>query len=202
MDAKQADILRRMAEAEGGHRRRLEGRMAELGIPIPDPATVPTLVLAAPPGEDRPGRPAARRPRGSRGRRGRRPVQAPDRGRGHRSAAARDPHRRALALPGRQRDAGEPCWEWRSRPSRRATGPGALGPHPGARDLAPARGKLDLGSDLRSKRWARGGVRDRHRGFGRDRWLELRPHRRPCRSRRLGCRWRRAPSWQSAPRPR
>jgi VIT1/CCC1 family predicted Fe2+/Mn2+ transporter len=29
-----------MAEAEGGHRRRLEARMTELGIPIPDPATV------------------------------------------------------------------------------------------------------------------------------------------------------------------
>src|SRR2546423_2501227 len=29
-----------MAEAEGGHRRRLEARMNELGIPIPDPAEV------------------------------------------------------------------------------------------------------------------------------------------------------------------
>jgi VIT1/CCC1 family predicted Fe2+/Mn2+ transporter/rubrerythrin len=40
MDVRQADILHRMAEAEGGHRRRLEARMTELGIPIPDPATV------------------------------------------------------------------------------------------------------------------------------------------------------------------
>src|SRR6478752_269265 len=40
MDARQADILRRMAAAEGGHRRRLEARMSELGIPVPDPSTV------------------------------------------------------------------------------------------------------------------------------------------------------------------
>jgi VIT1/CCC1 family predicted Fe2+/Mn2+ transporter/rubrerythrin len=39
-DGKQAEILRRMAEAEGGHRRRLEARMTELGVAIPDPATV------------------------------------------------------------------------------------------------------------------------------------------------------------------
>ncbi len=35
MPAREADILRRMADAEGGHRRRLEARMTELGIPIP-----------------------------------------------------------------------------------------------------------------------------------------------------------------------
>ena len=40
MDPKRADILRRMAEPEGGHRGRLEARMTELDIPIPDPATV------------------------------------------------------------------------------------------------------------------------------------------------------------------
>jgi VIT1/CCC1 family predicted Fe2+/Mn2+ transporter len=40
MDGRQADILRRMAAAEGGHRRRLEARMSELGIPVPDPSTV------------------------------------------------------------------------------------------------------------------------------------------------------------------
>ena len=40
MDDREADILRRMAEAEGGHRRRLEQRMTELGIPVPDPSTV------------------------------------------------------------------------------------------------------------------------------------------------------------------
>src|SRR2546423_5110930 len=40
LDERRADILRRMAEAEGGHRRRLEARMNELGIPIPDPAEV------------------------------------------------------------------------------------------------------------------------------------------------------------------
>jgi VIT1/CCC1 family predicted Fe2+/Mn2+ transporter/rubrerythrin len=34
MPAREADILRRMADAEGGHRRRLEARMTELGIPI------------------------------------------------------------------------------------------------------------------------------------------------------------------------
>ncbi len=36
MDDRRAEILRRMAEAEAGHRRRLEARMSELGVPIPD----------------------------------------------------------------------------------------------------------------------------------------------------------------------
>ncbi len=40
MGERDASILRRMAEAESGHRRRLEERMSELQIPIPDPATV------------------------------------------------------------------------------------------------------------------------------------------------------------------
>jgi VIT1/CCC1 family predicted Fe2+/Mn2+ transporter/rubrerythrin len=39
-DPKRAEILRKMAEAEGGHRRRLEARMRELGVPVPDPSTV------------------------------------------------------------------------------------------------------------------------------------------------------------------
>jgi VIT1/CCC1 family predicted Fe2+/Mn2+ transporter len=37
---READILRRMAEAESGHRGRLEERMTELGVAIPNPATV------------------------------------------------------------------------------------------------------------------------------------------------------------------
>jgi len=40
MPAREAEILARMAEAEGGHRRRLETRMAELGIEIPPPESV------------------------------------------------------------------------------------------------------------------------------------------------------------------
>jgi VIT1/CCC1 family predicted Fe2+/Mn2+ transporter len=40
LQPREADILRRMAEAESGHRRRLEDRMTQLGIAIPDPATV------------------------------------------------------------------------------------------------------------------------------------------------------------------
>jgi VIT1/CCC1 family predicted Fe2+/Mn2+ transporter len=40
MPDREADILRRMAAAEGSHRGRLEARMTELGIPIPDPASV------------------------------------------------------------------------------------------------------------------------------------------------------------------
>ncbi len=39
-DPSRADVLRRMAEAESGHRRRLETRMSELGIAIPDPKSV------------------------------------------------------------------------------------------------------------------------------------------------------------------
>jgi VIT1/CCC1 family predicted Fe2+/Mn2+ transporter/rubrerythrin len=39
-DPRRADVLRRMAQAEEGHRRRLEARMIELGIPVPDPASV------------------------------------------------------------------------------------------------------------------------------------------------------------------
>jgi len=40
MPQREAEILRRMAAAEGDHRQRLERRMAELGIPVPDPASV------------------------------------------------------------------------------------------------------------------------------------------------------------------
>jgi vacuolar iron transporter family protein len=39
MDGKRAEVLRRMAAAEEGHRRRIEARMDELGVAIPDPAT-------------------------------------------------------------------------------------------------------------------------------------------------------------------
>jgi len=39
-DPKRAEILRRMAEAEGGHRTRLEARLQELGVAIPDAAAV------------------------------------------------------------------------------------------------------------------------------------------------------------------
>ncbi|MGB0096966.1 MAG: VIT1/CCC1 transporter family protein [Solirubrobacteraceae bacterium] len=37
---REGEILRRMAEAESGHRQRLEQRMQELEIPVPDPASV------------------------------------------------------------------------------------------------------------------------------------------------------------------
>jgi vacuolar iron transporter family protein len=37
---READILRKMAAAESSHRQRLEARMQELGVPIPDPSTV------------------------------------------------------------------------------------------------------------------------------------------------------------------
>jgi VIT1/CCC1 family predicted Fe2+/Mn2+ transporter/rubrerythrin len=40
MPEREADILRRMSEAEAGHRRRLEERMHELGVVVPDPASV------------------------------------------------------------------------------------------------------------------------------------------------------------------
>jgi vacuolar iron transporter family protein len=40
LPAREADILRRMAEAESGHRTRLEARMHELGIAVPDPEGV------------------------------------------------------------------------------------------------------------------------------------------------------------------
>ncbi|MGI8429355.1 MAG: VIT1/CCC1 transporter family protein [Solirubrobacteraceae bacterium] len=40
MEDREAKILRRMAEAESGHRRRLEHRMQELGIEVPEPKTV------------------------------------------------------------------------------------------------------------------------------------------------------------------
>jgi VIT1/CCC1 family predicted Fe2+/Mn2+ transporter len=40
LDEREADILRRMAQAESGHRGRIEARMTELGIPIPDRVTV------------------------------------------------------------------------------------------------------------------------------------------------------------------
>jgi VIT1/CCC1 family predicted Fe2+/Mn2+ transporter len=40
MPDREASILRRMAEAESAHRSRLEMRMRELGIPVPDPSSV------------------------------------------------------------------------------------------------------------------------------------------------------------------
>ncbi|MGN6171279.1 MAG: VIT1/CCC1 transporter family protein [Solirubrobacteraceae bacterium] len=40
MSDRDASILRKMAEAEGSHRRRLERRMTELDVPIPDAASV------------------------------------------------------------------------------------------------------------------------------------------------------------------
>ena len=40
MPDREGDILRRMAQAESGHRERLEQRMGELGIAVPDPASV------------------------------------------------------------------------------------------------------------------------------------------------------------------
>jgi VIT1/CCC1 family predicted Fe2+/Mn2+ transporter/rubrerythrin len=39
-DSRQAEILRRMAAAESGHRRRIEARLEELGVAIPDPSSV------------------------------------------------------------------------------------------------------------------------------------------------------------------
>lgn len=49
-DPRRAEILRRIADAESGHRQRLEERLTELGVPIPDPASVrvsPWLKLQA-----------------------------------------------------------------------------------------------------------------------------------------------------------
>ncbi len=40
MNDREAEILRRMAEAESGHRGRLEQRMREVGVPVPDPSRV------------------------------------------------------------------------------------------------------------------------------------------------------------------
>jgi VIT1/CCC1 family predicted Fe2+/Mn2+ transporter len=40
MNEREADILRRMAEAESSHRGRLEARMREVGMQVPDPAGV------------------------------------------------------------------------------------------------------------------------------------------------------------------
>ena len=39
-DERRAEILRRMAAAESGHRVRIEQRLTELGVPIPDPSSV------------------------------------------------------------------------------------------------------------------------------------------------------------------
>ena len=49
-DSKRAGILRQMAAAEGKHRQRIEARLTELNVPIPDPSTVrisPILKLQA-----------------------------------------------------------------------------------------------------------------------------------------------------------
>lgn len=39
-DPRRADVLRRIAATEGTHRQRIEARLAELGVAIPDPASV------------------------------------------------------------------------------------------------------------------------------------------------------------------
>ena len=39
-DPRRADILRRLADAEASHRQRIEARLTELGVPIPDPSSV------------------------------------------------------------------------------------------------------------------------------------------------------------------
>ena len=39
-DPRRAEVIRKIAEAEGRHRERVEKRLRELGVPIPDPATV------------------------------------------------------------------------------------------------------------------------------------------------------------------
>src|SRR4029077_10666353 len=39
-DPRRADVIRQIAEAEGRHRQRIEKRLQELGVTIPDPATV------------------------------------------------------------------------------------------------------------------------------------------------------------------
>ncbi|MDR0359080.1 MAG: hypothetical protein LBJ87_06420, partial [bacterium] len=49
-DPERAQILRRIGDAEAGHRRRIEGRLTELGVAVPDPASVrisPWLKLQA-----------------------------------------------------------------------------------------------------------------------------------------------------------
>jgi VIT1/CCC1 family predicted Fe2+/Mn2+ transporter/ferritin-like protein len=40
LDPREAEIMRKMAEAESGHRHRLEQRMTDLGMTVPDPSTV------------------------------------------------------------------------------------------------------------------------------------------------------------------
>jgi vacuolar iron transporter family protein len=40
LEPREAEIMRKMADAESGHRRRLEQRMTELGMTVPDPGTV------------------------------------------------------------------------------------------------------------------------------------------------------------------
>jgi rubrerythrin len=40
MPDREGEILRRMAQAESGHHERLEQRMGELGVAVPDPASV------------------------------------------------------------------------------------------------------------------------------------------------------------------
>lgn len=39
-DERRAEVIRAIAEAEGSHRKRIEQRLTELGVPLPDPASV------------------------------------------------------------------------------------------------------------------------------------------------------------------
>src|SRR5439155_23841916 len=40
LDPRRAEVLRKIAAAESGHRLRLEARMRELGLTVPDPSSV------------------------------------------------------------------------------------------------------------------------------------------------------------------
>ena len=201
LPAREADILRRMAQAENGHRARLEARMSELAIEIPSRdsvrpslwlrlqtriAPVDRLLAAREAAENEEANDLYSRPTGD-------PVtdalfdQIPDEERGHSSAVSEirsgpsaGPARRPRWIP-RGRGSTR-CWA-----ARRDTGPGAGGS--AARSTAPTMASRQCSESSRACP---------ARPAGR---ASCSPQGSQPPSLRH-CRWRPARSWPSAPRPR
>ena len=216
MPEREATILRKMAEAESGHRKRLEQRMRELGIEIPDPSTVKVplwlrlqirvapvdrLLAAREAAEDEEVDDLYKRPTGDlETDQLLRDIRKEERSH---SMAVQD----IRSGSPDERDRRRPCGHaWTPRSLPRASAPAWSGSCGRERWHTTGGGWLVRG-DLRRQRRPGGRVRDRRRRFRRDRRLDARAHRRawPARSRRRS-RWPPAHSWPSAhsrrsPRP-
>ena len=207
LDDREADILRRMAQAESGHRRRIEARMTELGIPIPDRATVKVplwlrlqariapvdrLLAAREAAEDEEVDDLYKRSTGDnttdrllrdirREERSHSMAVADLRAGGGDASAGGDGF--GVGQPGDPLSAEpprpSPARSRRRRSHCRPGRPPTAGQDPRTREVAPLRCGLDLRRDLWRQRRPGRRVRDRRRRVGRDRRQQRRADRRP-----------------------